>query len=718
MPLQEDLPRYRRLWRWGGLGLGVLVAVGSGGVALDRAFPPNLSALEQVSVEVVDRHGALLRAFPLPAPEGEDGSGPVRLATSVDQVDPAYLALLIAFEDRRFYSHPGVDPLALLRAAWQWGRSGRVISGGSTLTMQVARLLEPRPRTLRSKLIEAARALQLEHHFSKDDILGFYLTLAPFGGPVEGVRAASLRLFGKEPARLTLPEAALLVALPQAPSRLRPDRHPDAALTARTKVLDRMVGAGVLSAQAVAEAQTAPIPAPHSLPFLAPHATRQAMQGRATGAQRVTTTLDQDLQAAAEGLAARSIARLDAAVGLAFLIVDHQDHGAIRAWVGSPDYFDSRRAGAVDMVRARRSPGSALKPLLYALAFEQGIAHPETVVRDAPQHFGPYAPTNFTGQYHGDVTLSEALIQSLNIPAVALLSQLGPLRFLHQLSAAGSPLHLPPGEPLPGLAVALGGGGMALFHLTQLYSGLANGGVVWPLHLETGATAPAPLPLTSPTAAWQVSEVLRRTPPPGAFGARLPAAGMAGPVAFKTGTSYGFRDAWAVGYDGRYTLGVWVGRPDGTPRPGVDGRHGAAPLLFALFDLLPPDPARRLSSAPPPEAPPVARLRTTADLPTALQRLSGPPDLLAAEGPPLTLTFPPEGATLDLLSAADGPHPLPLRADGGQPPFRWLVNGLPLPAPAFGPARTTHWQPDGPGHVTITVIDRAGTARRVSVWVE
>ena len=405
-------------------------------------------------------------------------------------MDPRFVQLLIAYEDRRFSRHPGVDPLAVVRALTQWAASGRVISGASTLTMQVARLLEPRPRTVWSKGLEMLRALQLEAHLSKNEILELYLTLAPYGGNLEGVRAASLAWLGKEPRQLTDAEAALLVVLPQAPSRLRPDRHPERARAARDKVLRQGVKRGVLAEHEASLAMRDAVPdARRPFPFHAVHLADRLFATRSEASVR--TPLEASLQIRAEALAAAHAARAGPEAGVAVLVADHRDAMAVRAWVGSPDYLSNRRLGAVDMVRAIRSPGSTLKPFIYGLAFDRALAHPDTRVMDAPRHFGNYAPDNFDRRYRGLVTMAEALRWSLNIPAVAVMDRLGPHRFTHALEAAGVPVSLPPGER-PGLAVALGGLGLTLETLVTLYGALGSDGRVRPLRLAPDADSARP----------------------------------------------------------------------------------------------------------------------------------------------------------------------------------------------------------------------------------
>lgn len=707
-----EVPPRRRRWRRLALGLAALVAVGGLSTAVaDRAVPLVFDRFQDHSAVVVDREGRLLRAFVT-----EDGMW--RLPAGPADVAPLYLDMLKAYEDRRFDWHPGVDPVAVLRAAGQAVRHGEIVSGASTLTMQAARLLEPRSRDLGGKLAEMLRALQLEWHHDKETVLSVYLTLAPFGGNLEGVRAASLAYFGHEPDSLTAAEAALLVALPQSPTARRPDRHPEAARAARDKVLDRMVTRGVLTAAEAAGAKAEPVPTiRRPLPFLAPHLTETVMVADADGT--TATTLDAPLQEALEDLAGRTLPGLDPQANLAILVAENAT-GAVRAYIGSADYFADRRAGQVDLVRAVRSPGSTLKPFIYGMAFEDRLAHPDTLIADVPRRFGDYAPTNFDPEYSGDVTVREALIRSLNIPAVTVLDRLGPARLAARLRQAGAPLVLhDPAEP-PGLPIALGGVGVSLWDLVTLYAGLANGGSGPPLAVTGNLDGTSPhTTLMQPFAAWYVTEVLSDIPPPSAlvdpvftqFGRR---------IAYKTGTSYGFRDAWAIGYDARYTVGVWVGRPDGTPSPSRYGRNTAAPVLFQAFDLL-PAPGRDVLPTPP-----VGVIRAGAPLPERLRRFDTP--ALLATGPlatvaglgigpsPLAIDFPVDGTTVELPRLIDGTYDsLPLIAIGGQRPLRWLVNGRPVTASTL--RREAEWHPDGTGQTEIVVRDAVGRAARVSVWV-
>ncbi|MFO1149628.1 MAG: penicillin-binding protein 1C [Alsobacter sp.] len=662
--------------------------------------PPDLSRLGQGSTVVLDRDGRLLRAF-------TTSDGRWRLPVSTAEVDPRFLAMLQDFEDRRFLRHPGVDPLALLRAAGQALRQGRIVSGGSTLTMQVARLLEPREeRSLAAKLRQVVRAVQLERRYSKAEILDMYLALAPYGGNVEGLRAATLTYFGKEPRRLSPGEAALLVALPQSPEARRPDRSPVAAQAARDRVLARLAAHGALVPAEAAAARHEPVPAARRpVPMLAAHAAEEAVRA-APGLRTLRLTIDARLQASLEALVRERVAPMGPRLSAALIAVDNAT-GAVLAHVGGVDYLAPERAGGVDMALAVRSPGSALKPFIYALAFDGGVAHPETVLDDRPSRYGVYAPENFDLAYQGSVTARRALQLSLNVPAVELLAEVGPPQFLARLRNAGAAIVLPPEAP-PGLAVALGGLGIRLSDLARLYAGLARGGDVPPL----AWTAPNPEDrkavhprIAEAVSAWYVFDILRGAPPP--------ANALPGRIAFKTGTSYGYRDAWAAGFDRKVTIAVWIGRPDGSAVPGLVGRQVAAPILFDAF--------ARLGGEPEPiPAPKDALFATSATLPPPLRHLRKdvPKTMAASAVPGLKIAYPPDGARIDLGFALREPQPSPLalKALGGVPPLTWLVNGVPLES--GGARRQSSWTPDGSGFARVTVIDGQGATDSVTVRVE
>ncbi|WP_026227335.1 penicillin-binding protein 1C [Hoeflea sp. 108] len=688
------------LWAMGATGLAAL-AVG-GLFALDRAFPPPLPEKLTVSAEVLDRDGQLLRAYAVP-------SGHWRLGTGLDQVDPQLVKMLVAYEDKRFWDHEGVDVLALGRAGWQFASNGRIVSGGSTLSMQLARLIEPRAeRSFGSKLRQLARAVQIERRLSKKEILERYLTLAPYGGNLEGVRSASLAYFGKEPKRLTVSEAALLVALPQLPERRRPDRNPGNAQAARDRVLDRMVTAGVLGESEAARASLETVAAARlALPTLAPHAADLALRN-APGTVRHQLTLRKSVQAGLEAVAREAAQRLGPRISVAMVMADALT-GEILGEVGSANYLDASRSGWIDMTRTVRSPGSTLKPFIYGLAFEQGLVAQETMIEDRPTDFHGYRPKNFDMSYQGDVSVRQALQLSLNVPAIRLLDAVGPLRLTARFRQAGVTLQLPPGEA-PGLAIGLGGVGVTLRDLVQLYTGLANGGRAKVLRDGAEATTPAPLAngtILEEQAAWQIADILS--------GVKAPEGAAKRTIAYKTGTSYGYRDAWSVGYDGRYVLGVWAGRPDAGAVPGLSGYVSAAPILFEGFVR------SGLPSMPLPRAPSGALRMARSDLPVTLERFSPAGQLPTVASAVITepapqIVFPPDGARVELGSVSEGAAPLVLKLQGGRAPFRWLANGKPLDTVAR--RREATWQPDGTGYSTLTVIDAAGRAASVRVFVE
>ncbi len=675
-----------------GLLVGLALAATSlaaGALALDRIFPPDLSRYNARSTEVVDSGGRLLRAF-------TTADDKWRLRTTVDDVDPLYLALLKAYEDRRFDSHWGVDPLATARAAEQWITRGHIVSGASTISMQAARLLEPRqlgtgPRGLLTKAIQSARALQLEWRYSKREVLAIYLTLAPMGGNLEGVRAASFAYFGKEPSRLSAAEAALLVAIPQSPERRRPDRAAKAAHAARDRVLMRGLESGILDRTLFDMAASRPAPNRRlAMPMQAPHlAAWLAGQSPETV---IPTTVRFELQSALAQLVADERGQFADRAQIAMVAIDNRS-GAVVAWLGGSDFFG--RAGQVDLVRARRSPGSALKPLIYAMAFDDRTLHPQSLVEDVPVRFRDWLPRNFDREHQGAITVRRALQQSLNVPAVLALEKVGPQRFLATLRTAGVAPGLPPGESGATLGIALGSATVSPLEMAGLYAGLARGGRFAPPIVRRDRPAAEPVRLIGPTAAWYVGDVLAEAPLPEGF-ASLPVALRERRIAFKTGTSAGFRDAWAAGYSANWTVVVWVGHADGTPRPGEIGRLAALPVLFKAFGRLPAEDNR---AAPPPVD--VLRVASWRDLPPRMRTLG--PVAETSGGP--RIAYPPADARIELAAR----EAVPLSALGGQGTLRWLVDGRPLDG--------ARWIPDGPGTVRVAVVDEAGRSSAVTVRI-
>ncbi|MCP5038202.1 MAG: penicillin-binding protein 1C [Rhodobacteraceae bacterium] len=649
----------------------------------DTGLPP--LAIE-TSVEVLDRNGALLRAYSV-----DDGRW--RLAVTAPQVDPEFIRMLVAYEDKRFYRHTGVDVISMFRALGQAAWNRRVISGGSTLTMQVARLLEDGPTgRWQGKVRQIRVALALERHLTKQQILTLYLNRAPYGGNLEGIRAATRAYFGKEPRRLTPAEAALLVALPQSPTMRRPDRAPERARIARAAVLTRAEAAGVIDHSTAQAALRDPLPTTRtSLPALAPHLSDRAV-ATAPGLDRHDLTLDATLQEGLETLAARAAADYGARLSVAIVALDHEN-GDILASVGSAGYEGGARLGFVDMTRAVRSPGSTLKPLVYGLAFDEGLAHPETLIDDRPVRFGTYAPENFDGAYRGTLRVRDALTLSLNIPVVSLTEALGPARLMAALKRAGVTAHLP-GDAPAGLAVALGGVGVTLEDMVALYASLASHGKAVTPHFRLTDGRANDTTVLSPEAAWQIGNILSEMPaPPNAPRNRL---------AYKTGTSYGHRDTWAIGFDGEHVIGVWMGRADGTPVPGAFGADLAAPILFEAFARLKPD----LAPLGPP--PPDTLLLSHAALPLPLREFHPRDALFNLEADAPVLAFPPDGAVIDT-----GGAPLVVKVESGTAPYTWLANGTPLLTGVT--ARQAELSLTGPGFFTLSVIDAEGRAARAQI---
>ncbi|WP_341363323.1 penicillin-binding protein 1C [Thalassospira sp. SN3W] len=668
---------------------------------LDRVFPPNLARLDDLSTVVEGENGRPLRVF-------GTADGLLRLETRIAEIDPKYIRFLKSYEDRRFDSHFGVDPLALIRAVGQWVRAGHVVSGGSTLTMQVARLLEPRDRTILSKIVEMLRAIQLEAHYSKTEILDMYVTLAPFGGRVEGIRSATHVYFRKEPDHLTIAEAALLTVLPQSPGRLRPDRFPETARAARDKVLDRLYLTNAISRADYIEALAEPLPvAQYPLPMLAPHLAERLVAAN-RDQPRIVTTIDPALQADLQKLVEFHGADQAPERSVAIMVVENST-SKVRAHLGSRDYLDRVSHGFVDMTRAIRSPGSTLKPFIYALSFDDHQTHPQTMIWDREIADGSYHPTNFDHGEYGQVSIADALRFSLNIPAVKVLERYGPIRFAQSLRRNGLEMRLPGEAQSPNLAMALGGVGVRLEDLIGFYRALAADRKNCPLQYLRDR---APVPCLSDSDMFSVrtqnwiTGILQNTPRPAGYRWQSLDNTNAPPIAFKTGTSYGYRDAWAFGYAGDYTVGVWVGKASGQPIPGQTGLGAAAPILFSVFEKLPRPPlpparkaAFNLWKAPPP------------DLLKDFSRQQKGTTKQAANG--LDIISPAEDAVFLLGDIQQ--RGVPLRARNGLRPLIWIINGVPLVSDPW--KRTVNWMPDAPGFYDITVLDRQGAAhhRRITI---
>jgi penicillin-binding protein 1C len=597
------------------LGAGlVLVASDS---ALPRLWPKaGLAAGLPTSVAVYDARGGLLR-LTLAADER------YRMWTPLDRISPALLEAVLLYEDRHFYAHPGVDPLALVRGAWRslvgGGRRlglrgstagapadprGRRLGlrgstagapadprgrryGGSTITMQLARRLSgARTSSLLGKLAQIGRALALERLYTKREILEAYVNLCPAGGNVEGFPAASWIYFGKPPDRLLLGEALALAVIPQNPTRRRPSSEAASPelRRARAALLETWRAAHPTRAR---DAELARLPLAlrpsRSLPFAAPHFVEDVLARRSPGQREIRTTLDPRLQALLERQVRATLAR-SRSIGVenaAAILVEHRGL-EVRALLGSADFADAAIEGQVDGTRARRSPASTIKPFIYALALEQGLIHPLTLLKDAPTAYGGFHPENYDRTFVGPIPAQDALVRSRNVPAIDLAARLRPGLYA-LLERAGIPGLR--SEAHYGLSLALGGAELTLRELVELYAMLARGGVLRPLRTEeAGASSRTGRRLLSAEAAFVTLEMLATNPRPG--GPTIGAAARGPVIAYKTGTSQGLRDAWTVGVVGPYVLGVWVGRFSGEGDAAFVGGRVAAPLFFEVADAL------------------------------------------------------------------------------------------------------------------------------------
>jgi len=583
----------RPAWRLRALGAALLLA------AVAERLVPLPERLSQPGSAVVElRDGSYAHVFLSPDERW-------RIAIPRAEVDPAYIAALIRFEDRRFWLHPGVDPLAVARAAVQNARAMEVVSGGSTLTLQLVRVLEPRPRTLASKVVESLRAFQLELRLSKKEILEAYLQFAPYGRNVEGVEAASLAYFGHTARTLSAAEIATLLAIPQDPAKRTPSPGNAARLkAARDSIAARLLEAGALPARGgLAEIDSTPVPqAARPFPKMAPHAARWLL-AQAPDQPRIRTTLDAGTQRVAERVASRA-ASSAAEKGIhnaALVVVDHAT-GEVRALVGNLDFFDQAHAGQIAAFDCARSTGSALKPFLFAQAVDDGRVLPDTLVADVPTQFGTYAPRNYDGTYSGMVRLEDALTASLNVPFVRLLDQVGVERFTALLRAMGTTsLRREPGYY--GLSAIVGGMELTPMEMAGLYATLAEDGELRVPRLVPagkGDKGPPPQQVFSRGAAFLTRKALARRNRPD-FPDERRLTGMLVPIHWKTGTSFGHRDAWAAGSGPTLTAVVWMGNLDNSPAAGLVGASAAGPVLFDLLEAAESRGARPPAELPPPE---------------------------------------------------------------------------------------------------------------------
>lgn len=508
-----------------------------------------------------------------------------RMKTGINEVNPLLIKTMICKEDRWFRWHPGVNPFALTRALWQNISSGERVSGASTITMQVIRMLEPRKRTLGNKLIECFRALQLELQHSKNEILELYINLLPYGGNIQGIKAASFLYFGQEPQALSLAQIVTLAIIPNDPNHQRFGINNDRIVKERNLWLRKLSNRGIFEKATLDDALLEPLTAKRfDAPKQIPHLAR-LLSNLYPEKPIIQTYIDPRIQDFVENAVSNEV-NMYRGIGVsnaAVVLIDNRAH-TVTAYVGSAGFSDSQFQGQVDGASSLRSPGSALKPFLYALAMDRGLITPKTVLQDIPQNFNGYRPLNYDETFRGRLPASQALALSLNIPAVDLANRVGVDLFNEKLSRGGLKW-IGERKKLLGLSVILGGCGVTLTELTSLYSCLATDGLKFPLRFTSDTGISAPDTLFSPQSVWMIHEILtglKRPDLPNNFEntVNLPH------IAWKTGTSYGRRDAWSFGYNPDYTVGVWVGNFDGTGVPDLSGADFATPILFKIFNFL------------------------------------------------------------------------------------------------------------------------------------
>jgi penicillin-binding protein 1C len=493
---------------------------------------------------------------------------------------------IIAYEDRNFYVHPGIDPLAVIRALYQNIRAGAIVSGASTITMQLARMVERRPRTLWQKLIEMIWALKIEVHFSKRDILRLYVQHAPYGGNIIGVEAAQHRYFNTPFSQMTWGQAALLAVLPNAPGSITPTRQPEKLLRKRNALLRTLFAEEIIDSTTMVLAAMEAIPdSRFTFPFHAPHLGDALLLSKHRS-QRVTTSIDAAVQSNIEQITAAYGQQLkyEGIANCAVLVVANKSRSVL-AYIGSADYFDNPNSGMVNGVLAPRSSGSVFKPFLYGLGIDAGLLSTESLIHDVPSYYGVFSPANANKSFLGIVRVKDALAKSLNIPAVRVLNAYGVQTFYEFLQMGGVRTLFRNSEEY-GLPLILGGAEVNLFDLAQLYSGLANDGIFRELTVLANDSRVYPAKqLLSRGAAYQVLEMLTNLKRPG-IEFFWESFATSKKISWKTGTSYGNRDAWALGVDPEYTVAVWVGNFNGKENPAIKGMQKAGPLLFSVFNYL------------------------------------------------------------------------------------------------------------------------------------
>ncbi len=610
----------------------------------DAIWPLPIAAIRHfpASPVVTDRHGNTLYIA-----TGSEQQW--RLPVASDALSPHLKHATLALEDERFYFHYGVDPIAIGRAAWQNLTHGKVVSGASTLPMQIARMLNPQPRTWSAKTAEAFRAIQLENHFTKDELLALYLNIAPYGGNVRGAEAAARTYFNKSAVNLTVAEAALLAAIPQSPERLRPDRHADRTRIRRNYAIIRMRNEGYLTEdEATAASQSSIKLRPWDRTRIPDFVTTAALARRPSGGK---TTIDLAIQNIVERAVAEHLSNLPEDSDIAVVVIDVRD-ASIVAWVGNANQHD-RQTGNIDGVLAFRSPGSTLKPFIYATAFERQRLHPSIIVTDRQTTFAEWRPRNYSHDYLGEVTVAAALRRSLNIPALAIAQHLGLDACAHTLSQCGI-RYTRATVQRAGLSLVTGGAEARLLDLVSAYAVFARSGTYVPPRLFVDEpTMVGTAVFSSQTCAainHTLSNIERERPE-----ARRATLATHGWYMWKTGTSSARRDAWAIGHNGRYALGVWVGRFSGAAHSSFVGKIAAEPLLRNLFET------------------PAIKQRCTSKSPTCPDWLvTNPIQFEADEQAPLRILSPPRDSRFVAINGRTAVHAQVNRAT----PVTWFINDV------------------------------------------
>ncbi len=650
-------------------------------IFLEIFYPIKLTPTKDLSRVVLDRSGKVVYAT-------LNSKDKWRFSVDLKKIDLNYKRVLLNFEDKRFYKHWGVDYLALLRASWQLIKYGHITSGGSTITMQLARLLEPKSRTISSKIIEIFRAYQLELHYSKDEILSAYLTLAPYGGNVEGIVAASMRYFGKAPNALTLSQSAILVSIPQSPELNRPDRYKSATKEARDKVLKRAYEAKIIDKSSYNFAKNSKIEAKvYKFPRFSPHLSQELLKN--SKALEIESRLNLPLQNRLEIWAKNVGTNLPKGATLGVIVLKNSS-GEVLSYIGSYDMFNKDILGYIDINRAIRSPGSILKPLIYGMALENGIVDVNTIIKDNQSQFGEYRPHNFSKKYHDEVTVAYALQNSLNIPAIKVLQKVGVDNFLDRLKNGCGKVILP--KKQANLTVALGGLGIKAVQIAQIYSILANGGTGYTLHYLKGQKGKK-IKLLNSDADAKVVDILREAVAPRGF------TNLSGFLAYKTGTSYGYRDFWSAVFSKEITVVVLVAKANNSSIIKSSARDIALPLAFEVMSFV-------KSYIPHNSWSRDSKINTKRVPSNTLKYLYKPKE----EVENFKFLYPKEGAKFQSASCEDVTVEFKLK--GGKSPYIWYIDGK---EKKFNKSSIRYSFKEG-AH-TISAIDKSAKQVVVDIWV-